>query len=78
MMQASDLRDGDNPAGIGAVQRAVQDSLSAVPSAFVFDDGNRYKRADGVSSAFVEQDQVIQALPANAANHALNIRPLPG
>lgn len=29
-------------------------------------------------TAFAEHDQVIQALPANAANHALNIRPLEG
>src|SRR5205823_2347232 len=29
-------------------------------------------------SAFVEHDQVIQALAANAANQALNMRSLPG
>jgi ABC-type antimicrobial peptide transport system ATPase subunit len=52
MMKTTDFRDRDNRAGVGVVGfRAVQDSLSEVPSESVSDDSNRHKLAFSSCSA---------------------------
>ncbi len=79
MMETTDLRDRKNRTRIGRLHSArfrgilLQCQMS---SCLVIVIGISPQMTP--QAAFVEHDHLIQALPANAANHPLNMRSLPG
>ena len=79
MMKATDFRDRDNRAGIGQLYAARFRTIfleRQMSSCSVIVLGVCLQMPH--QTPLVEYDQVIQTLPPNAANHALNIRSLPG
>ena len=79
MMQATDLRHGDDSSGPGWLDRArdraifIEGKMRA-GSMVVVD----VRRQDAAQMALVEDHNVIQVLTANRADHALGIWVLPG
>jgi NAD(P)-dependent dehydrogenase (short-subunit alcohol dehydrogenase family) len=79
MMESADLRDGDDFALLrpldGAASRRVPGEGEVAPGVMVIP---QVRPKDPAQVLLVEHDDVVEALPADRADHTLGVRILPG
>ena len=79
MMESADLRDGNDCAPLrpldGAASRRVSGEGEVAPGVMVIP---QIRPKDPAQVLLVEHDDVVEALPADRADHTLGVRILPG